>query len=235
MNDKAILLVEDDPEIARIVCDDLRKNGFVVTWSSTGQEGLEDFKKGEYTLVLIDLMLPELDGFTLCKLIRDESDIPLLIISAKIADQDKIKGLNLGADDYLTKPFSLDELKARIHSHLRRYNRYKGIKVESPLYHYKGGLTVDFEKERIYIANQQVPLTAKEKGIFFLLAKKPFQTFSKRDIYLHVWYEPELDNGKTVTVHLKSLRTKLKESSRNPLFIQTVWGIGYQFIGEEVE
>src|SRR5690554_171015 len=119
-----VLIVEDDSEIARIVMDHLRKEGYFVTWASTGKEGWEDFKVDNYDIVLVDLMLPEMDGFTLCKTIRLESDIPILIISAKQEDESKIHGLGLGADDYLTKPFSLSELTARLQSHLRRYYRY---------------------------------------------------------------------------------------------------------------
>ena len=119
-----ILLVEDDKEIARIVRDHLRKEGFNVTWATTGKEGWDDFKQDVYDLVLVDLMLPEMDGFTLCKTIRKESDVPLLILSARAENESKIRGLDIGADDYLTKPFSLEELSARISSHLRRYRRY---------------------------------------------------------------------------------------------------------------
>ncbi|KYG27059.1 response regulator transcription factor [Alkalihalobacillus trypoxylicola] len=233
MSNATILLVEDDPEIARIICDHLRKNNFQITWATTGHEGLEDFKKDDYDLALIDLMLPELDGITLIRSLRNVSDIPLLIISAKAEEQEKIEGLKVGADDYITKPFSLDELLARIDSQLRRFRRYQNKEVQILTTEYVGGLKVDFENELVYLKSSRISLTAKEKGIFFLLAKNPFKTFSKSEIYEQVWFEQELDGGKTVTVHLKSLRTKLKETSRAPKFIETEWGIGYQFIGVE--
>lgn len=227
-----VLIVEDDPEIARIMMDHLRKEGYFVTWASTGKEGWEDFKADNYDIVLVDLMLPEMDGFTLCKNIRLESDIPLLIISAKQEDHSKIHGLDVGADDYITKPFSLYELTARIQSHLRRYYRYLQKDMDTNRTKYAHGLVIDFSKKMVFLHEEQVALTNKELELLFLLAKNPFQTFSKQELYEHIWQQEDLEGNSTVTVHIKGLRTKLKDESRASKYIQTVWGEGYRFIGE---
>ncbi|WP_077617236.1 response regulator transcription factor [Bacillus sinesaloumensis] len=229
-----ILLVEDDKEIARIVCDHLRKEGYSVTWASTGKEGWEDFNEDQFDLALIDLMLPEMDGYTLCKTIRLESEIPLLIVSARNEDESKIRGLNLGADDYVTKPFSLEELSARISSHLRRYRRYNNKNINENRINYMNGLTIDFTNDLVYLNDNLVQISSKERELLFLLAKNPLQTFSKTDIYEHIWRQEDVDGNNTVTVHIKSLRTKLGDNTRSARFIQTVWGIGYRFIGEQL-
>lgn len=229
-----LLLVEDDKEIARIVCDHLRKEGYRVTWASTGKEGWEDFKLDTYDLVLVDLMLPEMDGFTLCKTIRLESDVPLLIVSARAEDESKIRGLDLGADDYLTKPFSLEELSARINSHLRRFRRYLHKQHGKNCIRYSNGLTIDFTNEMVYLNESLVQLTAKELDLLFLLAKNPFHIFTKAELYEHIWQQQNMDGNNTVTVHIKSLRAKLHDETRSAKFIQTVWGAGYRFIGEQL-
>jgi DNA-binding response OmpR family regulator len=229
-----ILLVEDDKEIARIVCDHLRKEGYTVTWASTGKEGWEDFKADQFDLALIDLMLPEMDGYTLCKTIRLESEIPLLILSARNEDESKIKGLNIGADDYVTKPFSLEELSARISSHLRRYRRYNNKTVNDNRITYMNGLTIDFTNNLVYLNGDVVQISSKERELLFLLAKNPLQTFSKTEIYEHIWQQEDVDGNNTVTVHIKSLRSKLMDDTRSAKFIQTVWGVGYRFIGENL-
>lgn len=229
-----ILIVEDDYEIARIMRDHLNREGFQVTWASTGVEGWEDFKADNYSLVLVDLMMPEMDGFRLCERIRLESDVPLLIVSAKNEDESKILGLDLGADDYLTKPFSLKELTARVHSHLRRYQRYTKKHYNEQIFHYKHGLSIDFLNEAVFLDEELLLLTAKEQDILFLLAKNPFITFEKERIYEHVWQLMNVDGNNTVTVHIKSLRAKLKDTGRQAKFVQTVWGVGYRFIGEQL-
>lgn len=230
-----ILIVEDDYEIARIMRDHLVREGFQVTWASTGVEGWEDFKEDDYSLVLVDLMMPEMDGFELCERIRLESDVPLLIVSAKNEDESKVLGLDLGADDYLTKPFSLKELTARVHSHLRRYQRYTREQVNGGITRYKHSLAIDFLNKAVFLEEDLLPLTSKEQDILFLLANNPFITFEKTKIYEHVWQLMNVDGNNTVTVHIKSLRTKLKDTGKQAKFIQTIWGAGYRFIGEQTE
>lgn len=227
-----LLLVEDDPEIARIVRDMFLRDGYEVSWATTGMEGWEDFQAMEYDLVLVDLMLPEMDGFTLCKNIRYKSDIPLIIISARKEDADKIEGLHLGADDYVAKPFSLAELKARVESHLRRWNRYQGNTAPSQEIHYTDGLKVNWEQDQITIDGKEILLTSKEFDLFKLLAENPNNVFSKSELYEHVWKQLDVEGLHTVTVHIKSLRAKLADPVKTPKFIQTVWGKGYRFIGE---
>ncbi|MEI7025869.1 response regulator transcription factor [Paenibacillus sp. y28] len=231
-----ILLVEDDPEIARVLRDYLTREGCTVTWSSTGLEGWEDFNQAAYQLVLIDLMLPEMDGFALCRKIRLSSDVPMMIISAHQEDHQKVRGLNLGADDYLTKPFSLSELSARIQSHLRRYRRFQGEREENGhQVEYRHGLKIDFLNQRVFAGAEEVPLTAKELALLLLLARHPNRMFSKKELYEQVWQQAEVDGNNTVTVHIKSLRTKLKDTAKEAVYIQTVWGSGYRFIGEQGE
>jgi len=229
---ESLLLVEDDVEIANIICDTLRREGYKVTWATTGLEGWEDFKRDTFELVLVDLMLPEMDGFTLCKNIRLISDVPMIIISARTEDIDKVHGLNLGADDYIAKPFSLIELKARIKSHLRRWNMYQGQEDNSALMTFTNGLVVDWEKQIVKFHDKEIFLTDKEFSLLKALALNPQRTFSKGELYELVWEEIDLADNHTVTVHIKSLREKLNDDAKRPHFIQTIWGKGYRFIGE---
>jgi two-component system, OmpR family, response regulator len=228
-----ILLAEDDSEIARIVCDHLRRKGYSVTWASSGKEGWDDFQQSDYQLVVVDLMLPEMDGFQLVKHIRLQSDIPILILSAKVDEDDKVRGLKDGADDYLTKPFSLRELEARVESLLRRYYRfYDKEKVEAGhILTFQPGLTIDLQNKRVQANQQEISLTAKEYELLVLFVKNPGRAFSKQEIYEHIWNQVDVDGNNTVTVHIKSLRTKINDSIRNPVYIQTVWGMGYRYIG----
>src|SRR5690625_2864612 len=157
-----LLLVEDDPEIAQVVRDMFVREGYEVTWATTGLEGWEDFQEEHYDLVLVDLMLPEMDGFTLCKNIRWNSDIPLIMISARKEDEDKIEGLDLGADDYIAKPFSLKELKARVESHLRRWKRYQGVTEREKKSTFHGGLTIFWDQNKVMVNDEDQVLTVKE-------------------------------------------------------------------------
>lgn len=227
-----ILLVEDDPEIARVVRDMFVREGYEVTWATTGLEGWEDFQQGSYDIALIDIMLPEMDGLSLCKNIRWNSDIPLIIISARKEDEDKITGLGLGADDYVAKPFSLSELKARVESQLRRWRRYQGVPKNENKSTYNDDLTIYWDQHKVKIGDEEIPLTVKEFDLLKVLAQNPDRVFSKEELFEHVWRQVDQDGLHTITVHIKSLRSKLKDPVKTPKFIQTVWGKGYQFIGE---
>lgn len=228
-----ILLVEDDIEIARIIKDTLTKEGYFVTWSTTGLEGWEDFQAGQYDLALIDLMLPEMDGFTLCKNIRFQSDVPIIIISARKEDVDKVEGFTQGADDYLAKPFSLVELKARVASQLRRWQRYKGEALAQNEVSYEHGLCINFDNESATLQQVPIALTKTEWELLIVLAKNAERAFSKEELYEHVWQQTATQSDlHTVTVHIKGLREKLADPVKTPHFIQTVWGKGYRFIGE---
>lgn len=204
-----LLLVEDDPEIARIIRDMLIRENYEVTWATTGLEGWEDFQSDTYDLVLVDLMLPEMDGLTLCKNIRWKSDIPIMIISARKEDEDKVEGLQLGADDYLAKPFSLIELKARIESLLRRWRRYEGKQTDEQITEYVDGLTVFWDEQKVALHDKEITLTMKEFAVLKVLLQNPKRIFSKRELYEHVWNQTDDDGLHTVTVHIKSLHEKL--------------------------
>lgn len=230
-----ILVVEDDMEIAKIITDFLTAKQYRVNWASTGAEGLKDFKAGSYSLAIVDLMLPEMNGFMLCQNIRLISDIPIIILSAKGQDSDKVKGLKLGADDYMTKPFSLTELEARIESQLNRYRRYDLRGPSANLLEYKNGLSINLETRRVLINHIEANLTLKEYFLLEALALNPGRNVSKKELYMNVWQEMHLDGSNTVTVHIKSLREKLGDTSKSPKFIQTVWGLGYRFIGELIK
>jgi two-component system, OmpR family, response regulator len=228
-----ILLAEDDSEIARIICDHLRRKGYSITWASTGKEAWEDFQQGDYQVVMVDLMLPEMDGFQLVKHVRLESDVPILILSAKVDEDDKVRGLKDGADDYLTKPFSLRELEARVESLMRRFHRYyhHDSHPSGNILSFQPGLTVDLQNKVATVDGKDVPLTSKEYDLLVMFVQHPGRVFSKQEIYEHIWNQADVDGNNTVTVHIKSLRTKLDDSIRTPIYIQTVWGIGYRFIG----
>lgn len=228
-----ILLVEDDREIARIIKDTLMKEDYGVTWATTGIEGLEDFSAGDYDLILVDWMMPEMDGLSMIEHIRLKSDVPIIMISAKNNDADKVEGLQ-GADDYLAKPFSLEELKARVRSQLRRWQRYNKVQAVEEVITFMHGLKIDWLKERVYLKDHEINLTQKEFALLKVLAQNPFELFTKEALYTHVWQQVELDQTHTVTVHIKALREKLKDPVKSPYFIQTVWGKGYRFIGEQV-
>lgn len=229
-----LLLVEDDPQIARVVRDMFVQEGYFVTWATTGLEGWEDFQNDQYDLVLVDIMLPEMDGLTLCKNIRWNSDVPLIIISARKEEFDKVEGLNIGADDYVAKPFSLKELKARVESQLRRWRRYQGVPKDEQKTAFYGGLTIYWEQHKVEVDREKVNLTVKEFELLKVLAQNPQRVFSKSELFEHVWNQIDEQGLHTVTVHVKSLRDKLKDPVKTPLFIQTVWGKGYQFIGERL-
>lgn len=226
-----ILLVEDDREIARIIQDTLTKEGYHVTWATTGIEGLEDFNAGDYSLVLVDWMMPEMNGITLIEHIRLQSDVPIMMISAKSEEADKVTGLQ-DADDYIAKPFSLEELKARVRSHLKRWRKYQQKSEPEQKALFANGLAIDWTKQIVMLNDQELQLTQKEFAILKLLAQNPLELFTKEALYTHVWQQMDLEQTNTVTVHIKALREKLQDPVKTPFFIQTVWGKGYRFIGE---
>lgn len=226
-----LLLIEDDAAIGRIVKDTMEQEGYLVTWATTGLEGLADFQEQPFDLVLVDWMLPEMDGLTVCQNIRWGSDVPILMMSARKEEADKVEGLQ-GADDYIAKPFSLEELKARVASHLRRWRRYNKQEEVEEQTAYANGLIIDWQREIVSINQQEIALTQKEFALVKLLAKNPSQTFTKKELYQYIWQQETLEDTHTVTVHIKALREKLKDSVKHPYFIQTVWGKGYRFIGE---
>lgn len=220
---KKILIIEDEVAIAELQRDYLEINGYDVTMVHTGLKGLELVRKEVFDLVILDLMLPEIDGFTVCKKIREISEIPILIVSAKKDDIDKIRGLGLGADDFITKPFSPNELVARVKAHLLRYERLTGNLVKRKELIIKN-LTIQSDARRVFVNNQEISLTIKEYDILFFLASNPEQVFSKEVILDRIWGLDSFVDTSTVTVHVGKLREKLPDT-----FIETVWGAGYRF------
>ncbi len=228
-----ILIVEDDIEIADIIKNHLQRKSYSVNWASTGREGLDEFKENSYDLVILDIMLPEMDGFTVCKNIRLLGDVPVIILSAKKEELDKVKGLKIGADDYITKPFSLIELEARVERNIRRYKKYDA-RESREIWQYTEGLTIIKEEMKVFINKEEIDLTSKEFKLLMLMVQNENRVFSKEELYENVWDEVNLEGNNTVTVHIKELRQKIKDDVKHPKYIKTVWGTGYKFIGERI-
>lgn len=226
---KRLLIVEDDKSIADLQKDYLEINGYDVHVELSGGSGLKEAVSGNYDLIILDLMLPEIDGFEILKRIRENLEVPVLMVSARKEDIDKIRGLGLGADDYITKPFSPNELVARVKAHLSRYERLmaKNNHVSSELS--IRGLTIILESRRVYINNREVSLTAKEYDLLLFLAKNPDKVFSKEYLFDSVWGMDHYGDISTITVHIGKIREKIEADSSNPQYIETIWGAGYRF------
>ncbi len=224
-----ILIIEDQQSIAELEKDYLEINHFRVDITNTGQEGLKQALTKDYDLILLDLMLPDIDGFEVCKKIRREKNIPVLIISARGEDIDKIRGLGLGADDYISKPFSPNELVARVKAHLSRFDRLTG-KTEKIRHEIQiKNLTINQASHRVFLDNQEITLTTKEFEILNFLASHPNIVFSKEKLYDHIWGDDSYGDMATIAVHIKKIRDKIEKDPHNPRFIDTLWGSGYRF------
>ena len=224
-----ILLVEDDISIAGLIRDYLEIEGYNVEHASDGITGLEMALKRNYNLILLDVMLPGINGFEICKQIRSSSDIPVLLISARKEDIDKIRGLGLGADDYITKPFSPGELTARVKAHLKRYKRLTGDKkaVRENRITIRQ-LTLDLDSRRAHIKKKEITLTGKEFEMLHLFMLHPGRVFSKEEIFDRIWGEDILGDITTVTVHVRKIREKIEENPSDPAYLETIWGMGYR-------
>lgn len=227
---KRILIIEDDKSIAELERDYLEIEGFSVEIALTGDAGLTKALAEEFDLVLLDLMLPGIDGFQICKAIRSEKDIPILMVSAKKEDIDKIRGLGLGADDYIVKPFSPSELVARVKAHIARYQRLIGKENQSGTIMIRG-LRIDQVARRVYVNNHEVVFTAKEFDVLTFLALHPDHVFSKEQLFERLWGFDSFGDISTVTVHIRKIREKIEIDPSNPQYIETVWGAGYRFKG----
>lgn len=226
---KHILIIEDEDAIAELERDYLELSGFQIDIESDGQRGLKKALEGDYGLILLDLMLPGMDGFDICKEIRTQKDIPIIIVSAKKDDIDKIRGLGLGADDYMTKPFSASELVARVKAHLARYERLLGAgKEENSIVEIRG-LRIDSTARRVWVNGEEVPFTTKEFDLLFFLASHPNRVFTKDELFKEIWKMDSVGDIATVTVHIKKLREKIELNSAKPQYIETIWGVGYRF------
>ncbi|MEK4883945.1 response regulator transcription factor [Bacillus sp. FSL W8-1127] len=226
---KRILIIEDDHVIAEVQKDYLEANGFSVDIASSGDKGLQMALNGAYDLILLDLMLPHTDGFEICRQVRKVLNIPILIVSAKKEDVDKIRGLGMGADDYIIKPFSLGELVARVKAHLSRFERLVGS-VERKTEEIRiRGIVIDKRSRKVFVNGKEVLLTSKEYDLLLLFVTHPNQVFSKEQIFERIWAMDSLGDMATVTVHVSKLREKIELDPSNPQYIQTIWGVGYRF------
>ncbi|MBQ7679313.1 MAG: response regulator transcription factor [Butyrivibrio sp.] len=224
-----ILIIEDEEAIADLEKDYLELSDFDVTIENTGDQGLKTARSGDFDLVILDLMLPGMDGFEVCRNIREEKDVPILLVSAKKDDIDKIRGLGLGADDYITKPFSPSELVARVKAHLARYSRLVGGGRESNNVIEIRGLRIDKTARRVYVDGEEKGFTTKEFDLLSFLAENPNHVFSKDELFRRIWNMDSVGDIATVTVHIKKIREKIEHDTSNPQYIETIWGVGYRF------
>ncbi|MEH7347707.1 response regulator transcription factor [Gottfriedia acidiceleris] len=226
---KKVLIIEDDQSIALLQRDYLEINDFEVEIESNGKSGLQKALTKEYDLIILDLMLPELNGFEICKKIRESKDIPILIVSAKTEDIDKIRGFGLGADDFIVKPFSPSELIARVKAHLSRYQRLasKGQNNEEELQ--VRGLTIQKDSRKVLVNGEEKIFTAKEFNLLTFLASNPNKVFSKELLFDRIWGFETVGDISTVTVHIRKIREKIEVDPSNPNYIETIWGAGYRF------
>ena len=224
-----ILIIEDEEVIAELEKDYLELSGFEVEIRNNGKDGLEAAMSADFSLVILDLMLPEMDGFEVCKRIREERNIPIIMVSAKKEDIDKIRGLGLGADDYMTKPFSPSELVARVKAHLNRYDRLVGsTQKKNDLIEIRG-LQIDKTARRVWVDKEEKAFTTKEFDLLAFLAQNPNRVFTKEEIFREIWDMDSIGDIATVTVHIKKIREKIEYDSANPQYIETIWGVGYRF------
>ena len=224
-----ILIIEDEISIAELQKDYLELSGFTVAIELNGRKGLEKALSEEFDLVILDLMLPGMDGFEICKRIREQKNIPIIMVSAKKDDIDKIRGLGLGADDYMTKPFSPSELVARVKAHLARYNRLVGMgTVENTIVEIRG-IRIDKTARRVYINDEERVFTTKEFDLLAFLAQNPNHVFTKEELFKEIWDMDSVGDIATVTVHIKKIREKIEKNTSKPEYIETIWGVGYRF------
>ncbi|MCR4740499.1 MAG: response regulator transcription factor [Lachnospiraceae bacterium] len=224
-----ILIIEDEQAIAELEKDYLELSDFEVTIEGDGEKGLKKALEGDPDLVILDLMLPSVDGFEICKEIRKKKDIPVIMVSAKKDDIDKIRGLGLGADDYMTKPFSPSELVARVKAHLARYERLVGSNPNANEIIEIRGLKIDKTARRVYIDGEEKVFTNKEFDLLTFLAQNPNHVFTKEELFRKIWDMDSIGDIATVTVHIKKIREKIEFDTSNPQYIETIWGVGYRF------
>lgn len=224
-----ILIIEDDVSIAEIERDFLEINGYATTIVTDGGQGFKEAATGQYDLILLDLMLPGMDGLEICKRLRGIIDIPILMVTAKIEDVDKIRGLGVGADDYISKPFSLLELVARVKANLAQYQRVKTGKKHEENEIRIGNIVLNQQSRRVYVDGQEVSLKTREFDLLRYLMINPEIVFSKEKLYEQIWGMDAFGDIRTVAVHINKLREKIEKNPSNPVHIQTVWGAGYRF------
>ena len=224
-----ILIIEDEVAIADLERDYLEINDYEVVTANDGTKGLETVLNGDFDLVILDLMLPGIDGYEICKKIREEKNIPIIMVSAKKDDIDKIRGLGLGADDYMTKPFSPSEMVARVKAHLARYDRLTGSAVEKNKIIEIRGLRIDTTARRVWVNDVEKTFTTKEFDLLTFLASHPNHVYTKEELFREIWDMESVGDIATVTVHIKKIREKIEFNTAKPQYIETIWGVGYRF------
>ncbi len=226
---KKILIIEDEVAIADLEKDYLELSGFSVEIENNGDQGLVRALNEEFDMFILDLMLPGVDGFEICKKIRENKNTPVLMVSAKKDDIDKIRGLGLGADDYITKPFSPSELVARVKAHLSRYERLINSNIQENDMIEIRGLKIDKTARRVWINEEEKQFTTKEFDLLAFLAQNPNRVFSKEELFSEIWDLESVGDIATVTVHIKKIREKIEVNTAKPQYIETIWGVGYRF------
>jgi len=228
---KNILIIEDDLSIAELERDYLELSGFQVKICQDGVSGLNEIKENKYDLVILDIMLPKIDGLDILKIINEHKDIPVLLVSAKKEEIDKIKGLSLGADDYITKPFSPGELVARVKSHIQNYERLKNkfnSKLENDILIIRG-LEIRKKSRQVFINGKEIVLAQKEYDLLLYLAENPNRVFTREELFEKIWGLDAMGDNATITVHIRRIREKIELNPSEPQYIETVWGVGYRF------
>ena len=224
-----ILIIEDESAIAELEKDYLELSGFEVEVANDGEIGLNKALSEECDLIILDLMLPGVDGFEICRQVREKKNTPIIMVSAKKDDIDKIRGLGLGADDYMTKPFSPSELVARVKAHMARYERLVGSAIEENKVIEIRGLKIDTTARRVWINGEEKAFTTKEFDLLTFLAAHPNHVYTKDELFSEIWDMESIGDIATVTVHIKKIREKIEFDTSNPQYIETIWGVGYRF------
>ncbi|KAA0796446.1 DNA-binding response regulator [Bacillus sp. JAS102] len=228
MAHETILVVDDEKEIRNLITIYLKNEGYKVLQAGDGEEGLHLLEENEVHLVVLDIMMPKIDGIHMCMKVREEKEMPIIMLSAKTQDMDKILGLTTGADDYVTKPFNPLELIARIKSQLRRYMKMNGFAIQNEDELEIGEMKINISTHKVIVEGEEVKLTPREFSILELLARNPGMVFSAEQIYEKVWNERSFQSDNTVMVHIRKVREKIEENPRKPRYIKTVWGVGYK-------
>lgn len=232
MDNKKILIIEDDINIASLERDYLEANGYCIQTEFNGEKGLKSALNNDYSCVIVDIMLPGMDGFEICRRIRKEKDVPIIIVTAKKEDIDKIRGLGIGADDYIVKPFSPSELVARVTAHINRYERLISKNGDASAEKNEiivGGIKIDKPARRVFVDGKEIILSNKEFDLLLFLAMNPNVVFSRDQLFDRIWGADSFGETSTVTVHINKLREKIEKDMTKPQYIETVWGAGYRF------
>ena len=224
-----VLIIEDEVAIADLEKDYLELSGFDVTIENSGDSGLSRALSENFDIIVLDIMLPGVDGFEVCREIREKKDMPIIMVSAKKEDIDKIRGLGLGADDYMTKPFSPSELVARVKAHLSRYERLINTNQKANDVIEIRGIKIDKTARRVYIDGEEKAFTTKEFDLLTFLAENPNHVYTKEELFREIWDMDSFGDIATVTVHIKKIREKIEIDTAKPQYIETIWGVGYRF------